>query len=130
MPKRSYLVSPIPLIVNKSIFPEEIPFVNLEEDLAVNASQYISLYLKLLDDESRNVLSTLVEYRFTGETALVQEIYDSKKPIISAIKSLIFQTQKYLLMLEDLMGVLLLIFLVKSVKDTTKFTILSRIHAL
>lgn len=66
-------------LVDKSIFPEEIPFVNLEEDLSKNASQYISLYLKLQDDESRNVLSTLVEYRFTGETALVQEIYDAKK---------------------------------------------------
>lgn len=69
---------PVLSIVRPDIFPPEIPFVNVIEDLVEQAREYVGTYLGLADPLSRDVLNGLIEYRLTLEHSAIRAIYDPK----------------------------------------------------
>lgn len=59
------------------VFPVEIPYIGIHEDIASNMKKYEWLNSKLADEKSRNVLGGLLKYRTTFDTHYIAEVYDS-----------------------------------------------------
>ncbi len=69
---------PVLSIVRPDIFPPEIPYVNVIEDLVEQTREYVGTYIGLADPLSRDVLNGLIEYRLTLEHSAIRAIYDPK----------------------------------------------------
>jgi len=52
---------------------------DMQKDLLINKYKYISLYLNLHDEKSRNVLEGLIKYRLTLDHSFASKVSDSSK---------------------------------------------------
>ena len=63
-------------LVDPDLYPDEIPYVGIQEDFAHNIAEYVSLFLCLADDKSRRVLDGLLNYRLDYDTRKAFAIAD------------------------------------------------------
>jgi len=62
-------------LVDAERYPDEIPYIGIQQDFAEHAANYLGLFLSLSDDKSRRVLDGLIRYRLD---------YDSRYAVSAA----------------------------------------------
>jgi FkbM family methyltransferase len=67
---------PILTLIDSKLFPPEIPYIGVFDDLPESRARYLTEYLNYSDDRSRQVLDRLLMYRTTFQSEYVQEIFD------------------------------------------------------
>jgi FkbM family methyltransferase len=72
----AFISYPVLSVVDPALFPPEIPFVNVIEDLVHHRREYFETYIGLEDQKSRDVLNGLVEYRLTLRHEVIQDIFN------------------------------------------------------
>ncbi len=65
---------PVLTLIDATVFPPEIPYIELYGDLAENKHKYLFEYLNYHDDRSRDVLDTLLKYRITLDAEVIQKV--------------------------------------------------------
>ena len=63
-------------LVDPTLYPDEIPYIDIQEDFARNMAEYIGLFLCLADEKSRKVLDGLLNYRQSYDTRCACAIAD------------------------------------------------------
>ena len=63
-------------LVDGERYPEEIPYVGIQQDFADHRAKYLSLFLTLSDEKSRRVLDGLVSYRLDYDSSLADAVAD------------------------------------------------------
>lgn len=58
------------------LYPDEIPYIGIQQDLADHQGKYLELFLTLEDDKSRRVLDGLLSYRLSYDTQLAESVSD------------------------------------------------------
>lgn len=58
------------------LYPDEIPYIGIQEDFAHHIAEYVSLFLCMADDKSRNVLDGIINYRLDYDTRPVVAVAD------------------------------------------------------
>jgi FkbM family methyltransferase len=62
-------------LTNPNAYPEEIPYIGIQSDLANNAKSFLELFIELADNNSRKVLDNIVAYRLTYNLSFIDKIY-------------------------------------------------------
>lgn len=57
-------------------YPDEIPYIGIQQDFSDNAIKYLGLFLALADDKSRRVLDGLIAYRLNYDSRLADAVSD------------------------------------------------------
>lgn len=63
-------------LVDPALYPEEIPYIGIQEDFTHHAAEYVGLFLCLADDKSRKVLDGLLNYRMDYDTRNTEAVAD------------------------------------------------------
>lgn len=63
-------------LVDSSLFPDEIPYIDIQKDLAEDFIRYLELFLTLSDDKSREVLDGLIQYRMNYDPRHAERVSD------------------------------------------------------
>lgn len=63
-------------LVDQALYPDEIPYIGIQEDFAHHAAEYVSLFVCLADDKSRDVLDGLLNYRLDYDTRNAFDVAD------------------------------------------------------
>lgn len=63
-------------LLNPEHYPEEIPYVGIQQDFAENVAEYVGLFLCLEDERSRRVLDGLINYRLDYDTRKADDVAD------------------------------------------------------
>jgi FkbM family methyltransferase len=63
-------------LVDPVLYPDEIPYIGIQEDFAHHAAEYVGLFLCLSDDKSRDVLDGLINYRLDYDTRKASDVAD------------------------------------------------------
>lgn len=63
-------------LLDSTLYPDEIPYVGIQEDLADNALRYVELFLALADEKSRRVLDGLLTYRMDYDARYADGVAD------------------------------------------------------
>jgi FkbM family methyltransferase len=67
---------PVMTLIDAALFPPEIPYIGIHEDLIENRARYLTEYFNYSDDRSRQVLDRLLHYRMTFQPEHVQDVFD------------------------------------------------------
>ena len=63
-------------LVDMEKYPDEIPYIGIQEDFAEHAANYLGLFLALSDDKSRHVLDGLIRYRLGYDSRFAEAVAD------------------------------------------------------
>jgi FkbM family methyltransferase len=63
-------------LIDAKRYPDEIPYIGIQQDFADNAAQYLGLFLSLSDDKSRRVLDGLISYRLDYDSRFAASVAD------------------------------------------------------
>lgn len=63
-------------LVDPALYPEEIPYLGIQEDFAQHIANYVGLFLCLADDKSRIVLDGLLNYRLDYDSKSAEAVAD------------------------------------------------------
>lgn len=63
-------------LVDAINYPDEIPYIGIQQDLANHAMEYLELFLTLSDSKSRLVLDGLLNYRMDYDTRFAESVSD------------------------------------------------------
>jgi FkbM family methyltransferase len=63
-------------LIDSKLFPPEIPYIRVFDDLVESRARYLTDYLNYGDDRSRRVLDRLLLYRTTFQVEHVQDVFD------------------------------------------------------
>lgn len=63
-------------LLDEQGFPDEIPYVGIQQDFAEHAHKYLELFLSLADDKSRRVLDGLIHYRMQYDSHFAADVAD------------------------------------------------------
>ena len=63
-------------LVDPVLYPEEIPYLGIQEDFAHHTAEYVGLFICLADDKSRKVLDGLLNYRLDYDTRNAEAVAD------------------------------------------------------
>jgi hypothetical protein len=63
-------------IIDALNFPDEIPYIKIQEDLADNFTKYMNLFLRLADKKSRIILDGLLKYRMDYDSRSAMAVAD------------------------------------------------------
>jgi FkbM family methyltransferase len=66
-------------LMDSNLFPDEIPYVGIQNDFSKNTKKYLELFLLLEDDKSRRVLDSLVGYRLNYDSFLAKAVSDGSE---------------------------------------------------
>ncbi|MFG1428732.1 FkbM family methyltransferase [Roseixanthobacter glucoisosaccharinicivorans] len=83
-------------VLDSAAFPDEIPYINNQDDIAVHRENYISEYLNYEDEKSRAVMNALLLYRLTLDPIYIQGNFESEsdqyfdKDLVSFSQSEVF----------------------------------------
>lgn len=73
---RNILPYSVMSLVNPAHYPEEIPYLGIQQDFADHVAEYVGLFLCLADEKSRHVLDGLLNYRLDYDTRKAVEVAD------------------------------------------------------
>ena len=74
---KNHIPYPLLSLFDRSTFPPEWSYNNMQEDLIDNKYRYFSLFINLADNKSRDVLSGLINFRLTLNPFYTQSVSDS-----------------------------------------------------
>jgi len=63
-------------LVDAERYPDEIPYVGIQQDFAEHAVNYLGLFLSPSDDKSRRVLDGLIRYRLDYDSRFAESVAD------------------------------------------------------
>lgn len=63
-------------LVDAERYPDEIPYIGIQQDFAEHAANYLGLFLALSDDKSRRVLDGLIRYRLDYDSRYALSVTD------------------------------------------------------
>lgn len=63
-------------LVDEPRYPDEIPYVGIQQDFAEHWVRYLGLFLALSDEKSRDVLDGLVHYRLNYDARMADAVAD------------------------------------------------------
>lgn len=63
-------------LVDAERYPDEIPYIGIQQDFAEHAANYLGLFLTLSDDKSRHVLDGLISYRLNYDSRFAESVAD------------------------------------------------------
>lgn len=63
-------------LVDAERYPDEIPYIGIQQDFAEHASNYLGIFLALSDDKSRRVLDGLIRYRLDYDSRITESVAD------------------------------------------------------
>jgi FkbM family methyltransferase len=63
-------------LVDEPRYPDEIPYVGIQQDFAEHWARYFGLFLALSDDKSRDVLDGLIHYRLSYDSLMADAVAD------------------------------------------------------
>lgn len=63
-------------LIDPELFPDEIPYIGIQQDFSKNALRYIELFVNLVDGRSKEVLDALVTYRLDYDADYAFKVFD------------------------------------------------------
>ena len=72
----NYLPYPVLSLIDSELYPHEIPYIDIQEDFALNIPRHLGVFLCLVDDKSREVHDGLIQYRLKYDAAYADEVAD------------------------------------------------------
>ena len=73
---KNYFPYPVMSILNDDLFPHEIPYIGIQDDLSKNIARHLGLFLSFMDDKSRKVHDGLIEYRMKYDASYADAVAD------------------------------------------------------